>query len=132
MSNYTANIKFKIEFDGDPIAGVMKTASIQDMKSLAPYIKTSGGADEVTMSFSDSLEIVTVASEIFPRLITSFTGLHDSSGNPVDVKTVCSELYFLPVVMELFSILSSGSSVKSADEKKLDGTSQEVPLGQAK
>jgi len=122
MSNFTRTVTKQLEFDGDSISVVFNRMKTSDFKLLAKFIEI--GPDGKPMnkaSFSDQIEMLSVAEEILPKRIESLEGLVDEEGTPLTVEDIVKEQYFIDLVSELFGIIMESSTV--SDSKKSVGKS---------
>lgn len=134
MSNYTKNVKYVTEFEGDTITMLLSRASNKHMQTLAPiidrYMKGKGAEEDVSMSFEDMLGMLSGTSTTVASLVSNFHGLEEEDGTPIPIETVIDEIYFKDLTMEIFNKIFEISNLSKEDgtEKKLGDTSTLLPL----
>lgn len=102
MSGYLKNITRTEQFDGDSVTAVLKPLALGTMLSVRAA--AAGGEAALAQEFQ----------RILPGQIVSLTGLRDAAGEEIDVATLCSAAYFLPLVMALATHLVTEASPKNA------------------
>ena len=117
MSNFARSVKREFAFDGDTVHVTFTLMKATDFKSLSRFIKTDErGRPTSTISFTDQVEMLSLASEILPKRVTSMTGLKDLSGVEMAIEEIVDEQYFIPLISEIFGAVLEASNVR--DPKK--------------
>lgn len=125
MSNYIPNYESEIEFEGDTIRLEIAPLENDDFRKILPYFKEDDNG-EIKLRFEDQEKFSTVSSEILKKYVVQFTGLKDHNGQPVDLDTVISKVYFIKLSGELFNQVFLASGISKEDEKKSDGPSEQA------
>lgn len=119
MGKWTAEVTLDpIQFDGDTITITAKRLLAADISIIFEKYDAETGK----LRFANNAELAKVTADIFPKYITSISGMTKGDGTPFTVAEfveASKEAYFIPLIAELFSALMQISTVK-AEEKNSD------------
>ena len=120
MGNWTPSVTLDpIPFDGDQIIFTSHRIQVDDMVTLSKNM-TIEKDGEVKISFSESMEVCKVASEILPKALVNVEGMTLGDNTPVNLEKFCelvsTEFYFIPLVGDLLKALMDISSVSEEEE----------------
>ncbi len=124
MSKFTKQIKRSYSFQDDTVLVSMKRLKRKDAIKLAPFMSEPDEDGKVKMSFESSLNFADKACEVLSKYTTSFEGLKEEDGTPLEVVDIFGEdgsTYFMELISEMMADLMEASFVGGEDtEKKLD------------
>lgn len=89
MSGYVREKAFKIDFQGDSVAGTLLPLSQVDLLALTG--RTVSNDDDAAMAFTSFL----------PRYVTNFAGPKAADGSDVTLEEVCTKAYFIKLVVQI-------------------------------
>lgn len=126
MSKYSPLTRFETTFEDDTVTMNLKQLSRKTFLSWMPYLSKVervevDGEIVARMDEESTMKLVNEAADILPQHVLDFRGLRDVDGNAVDLATVISEVYFLPLVSEIVSKLIDIAQVQKQDEGKSAG-----------
>ncbi len=111
MGKWTAEVTLEpVEFDGDTITFTAKRLLASDMGVVLQHYDS----EKQTLRFANQSEMAKVAADIFPKYVTSISGMTKGDGTPFTVTEfieASKEFYFMPLVTGLFSGIMAISSV---------------------
>lgn len=92
MSGYLKNITITEQFDGDTVNVALRPLDLADM--LAIRAATTGDGDR-------EQALAQEFQRVLAKQIVSLSGLRDAAGGEIDVPTLCTAAYFVPLVVTL-------------------------------
>jgi hypothetical protein len=115
MSNYTEQLTIgPVEFDGDSVTIVAEQMDVMDMELIAPFV-----SDDGKVSFSNSLQLIKIASEILPDRVLAIQGL-TVGGKEVTkeefVNSYINKTYFMELTSEIVSRMIEGATLTKDQE----------------
>ena len=124
MSKFTKQIKRTYTFEDDTVQVSMKRLKRKHAIKLAPFMAEPDENGLVKMTFADSMEFADKACEVLSDYVTSFEGLKEEDGTPIELSDVFGEdgaTYFMDLVSNMMSDLMEASFIGGKEkEKKLD------------
>lgn len=119
MSNFTPNIEFDTEFDGDKVKFVMKRlTNAQMMKIGAEAVNAS--KEQNTTAILSSIQTLVGSREILKDRIESVEGLKDKNGNAISIDVLLDNAYFMQLLDRASRFLIDQSMLLELDAKKSD------------
>lgn len=118
MSNFTPLVSHSEVFEGDTVTMDLRCLKRSDMLKLMPYMEISQVGNDTVTKFTDQNEFAKVMMDFLPSNVSNFHGLTDSSGAPVTLETMVSELYFNKLTMNIIGKLMEISSLREDEAKK--------------
>ncbi len=126
MSNFTPSVFYTTEFEGDSVSMTITRLKRKTIMKLIPLFTDvdledfKKGRDEIN---ADAMvKVLDVVSDELPKYVHDFTGLTDSEGKQLKFKDIVDEMYFLSLVIDIFSKMMEMSSI--GDPKKLAALSE--------
>lgn len=134
MGSWTSEAKLDpIKFDGDVIDVRVRRLTTEDIQKLSSFMKPfqgSDGSNKIKLSFSDQLEVASIATDLLPRYILSIDGMKTGDGSVVTAERYVSEMvgqfYFLEFNGLILANLVSVSTVQEDEEKNLETPSNDT------
>jgi len=122
MSKYTKATHFEIDFEGDTIKVSMTRLKRADYLKIVPHIKIDEETKKSTMNMTEKLEFMDVATDMLPKYVKRFEGLHDTDGEEIPFKEVVETTYFMDILSQMVERLfsSSGMDVKISEDQEPD------------
>ena len=131
MSGFTKEAKKTYQFDGDEVEVVYSNLTRGDMMKLSPLLpklkkdkngdpaKDKDGNVIVDDEFGaeESLKMMEVGGDVMLLRIKSMSGLIDSDGKKIPIKTMLSEMYFKDLASEILKDMMGSIQVKEEDAK---------------
>lgn len=130
MGNFTRNVTFTGEFDGDNIVATMRRLSRRDMVEITSMIDHDRMDEDGTPCREDNERMLSLAIDKLPGYVEVFTGPLDAEGAAVDVETVCGDSYFFTLAAEMAAFLISASQMREQDAKNSNGPRNTSSEGQ--
>ena len=126
MSGFTKEAKKTYQFDGDDVEVVYSNLTRGDMMKLSPLLpklkkdkngdpaKDKDGNVIVDDEFGaeESLKMMEVGGDVMLLRIKSMSGLIDSDGKKIPIKTMLSEMYFKDLASEILKDMMGSIQVK--------------------
>jgi hypothetical protein len=113
MSNFTKDILFTTEFEGDTVSLRLARLKRKDMMTLSPHMPDAGEK----VGAVQSMDLMDVALALLPKYVTEFKGPKDADGNELSLEDIMEEMYFLELVSRIVTHLFEASNM-GADEAK--------------
>ena len=104
MSNFTPLVTQEYEFEGDTVSITFSRLKRKDMIGAMPALQALQQAKEAEdneLMGSAINDVLNSIVDVIPDYVKEFSGLNDVMGEPVPIETVCSEFYFVKLVMQI-------------------------------
>ena len=113
MSNFTKDILFTTEFEGDTVSLKLARLKRKDMMLLSPHMPNEGE----NVGAVQSMDLMDVAMSLLPKYVSEFKGPKDSDGMPLTLEEIMEEMYFLELISRIVTKLFEASNMGAAEAK---------------
>lgn len=118
MSNFTPLVTQEYEFEGDKVSITFSRLKRKDMLDAMPALKKLTDAKDAEDKDAEREAINDVLNSIVsivPGYVKSFSGLVDTEGKDIPIKTVCEEFYFMALAANIATGILEASSGDSGN-----------------
>lgn len=119
MSGYLPTIEYRTTFEEDAVVVRMTPLSRQSYVQLVPKMQSLEQSDPAIQA-----SLLDTAAEILNLHIVEITGIRDGNGEAVKKEVILNQVYFAPLLTELFQHLVISASL---GKEKSGGSENKLP-----
>lgn len=115
MSRFTPLVKKQYTFQGDNVTVTFSRLTRKHVIELMPLINSLKGGDKDAEN-----ETLNKIFDTVPKYVKDIKGLLDTDGNPIEVETIFSEMYFANLITEIsLDVINESMPTEGADSKNV-------------